>query len=171
MGHLGGSFEKHFTQEACPLYHNVSIEETKRRREIRLRDEDERQKSSISHDPMSTEQTADQKQYQIDIEEMRAQFVPRPAALKIKTETDADDVTQNHKELAKDDSSKSREPSLDGLACDYDMQLFLQAQAIASEKIETDLMKYPAERGTKYDPSRNNSAIFVSCAVAILMLN
>lgn len=97
---------------------------------------------------MSTEQSADQKQYLHDIEEMRAQFVPRPSALKIKTEAGADNaITQNHKEVATDD--RSREPCLDGLVSDYDLQLFLQAQAIASEKVETDLMKYPAERGTK----------------------
>lgn len=152
MGHLGGLFEKHFTQEACPMYHNVSIEETKQQRDIRVRHDEERQKATILFDPMSKEISADQHQFQTDIDEMRAKFVPRsPEPAKVKEENDKDgdsEARKNHIN-SDNDSAKLLEPCLDGFAPDYDLQLFRQAQAAASEKIETDLLKFPAERGTK----------------------
>lgn len=134
------------------MYHNISIEETKQSREIRLRHDEERQKATILFDPMSKEITLEQGQFQIDIDEMREKFVPRsPEPVKVKEENDKGGDGENRKNHMNNDndSAKLLEPCLDGFAPDYDLQLFRQAQAAASEKIENDLLKFPAERGTK----------------------
>lgn len=44
LGHLGGNYEKHFTKEACPLYHNKTPEECKIMGEERKKKEEERKK-------------------------------------------------------------------------------------------------------------------------------
>lgn len=143
-GHLGGYFEKHFTQEACPLYHNVSLEETKKRHEERLKQEEERKKAIILFDPMSNITSVEQKAYQMKISDLRAKFVPNPPS-PIKH--------MNHSAMIKAQQQNGecmlREPILRGYVTEYDMKLFREAQAVASEKIETDLLKWPAERGTK----------------------
>lgn len=141
MGHLAGSSEKHFTQEACPLFHNVSLEETKSRRLERVQHEEERKKAAILFDPSSNVTTIEQKAYLMKIREMRANFVPTPSV----------PLRQQHhnsNQLDKDDG-KQRQPNLKGYVTEYDLKLFEEAQAVASEKIEADLLKWPPERGTK----------------------
>lgn len=142
MGHLNGKFEKHFTQEACPLFHNVSLEETKKRREERLKQEEERKKATILFDPMSNVTSVEQKAYQLKISELRANFVPNPPS-PIRQPSNAVLKHQQNGE------SRLREPILRGYVTDYDLRLFQEAQAVASEKVETDLLKWPAEKGTK----------------------
>lgn len=143
MGHLNGKFEKHFTQEACPLYHNVSLEETKKRREERLKQEEERKKATILFDPMSNVTTVEQKAYQMKISELRANFVPNPPSPVRQPNQNAAIKNQQNGE------SRLREPILTGYVTDYDLRLFQEAQAVASEKVEMDLLKWPAEKGTK----------------------
>lgn len=144
-GHLGGLSEKHFTQEACPLFHNVSLEETKKRREERLKSEDERKKATILFDPMSNVTTVEQKAFQMKIAEMRANFVPNPPS----PMRQPNQMSHLAKNQHQNGEMKLREPNLKGYVTEYDMKLFHEAQAVASEKIEADLLKWPAERGTK----------------------
>lgn len=145
MGHLGGSSDKHFTQEACPVYHNVSLEETKKRRDERSKNEDERKKATILFDPMSGVTSVEQKAFQMKIADMRSNFVPNPPS-PIHRQS-------NHSSLAKNQQlngdARQKEPILKGYSTEYDLKLFQEAQAVASEKIEADLLKWPAERGTK----------------------
>lgn len=143
-GHLGGLNDKHFTQEACLMFHNVTLEETKKRREERLKQEDERKKATILFDPMKNVTSVEQKAYQLKINELRTNFVPNPPS----------PIRQlNHIIAAKNQQQngevKQKEPKLIGYVTEYDLRLFQEAQAVASEKIEADLMKWPAERGTK----------------------
>lgn len=144
MGHLGGLNEKHFTQEACPLYHNVSLEETKKRREERVKQEEERKKATILFDPMSNVTSIEQKAYQLKINDLRSNFVPNPPS-----PTRQPNQNAANKNQQQNGETKQREPKLKGYVTDYDLRLFQEAQAVASEKIEADLMKWPAERGTK----------------------
>lgn len=144
MGHLGGLNGKHFTQESCPMYHNVSLEETKKRREERLKQEEERKKATILFDPMSGVTSVEQKAYQLKISEMRSGFVPNPPAQM--KHINPNIVVKAHQ---LNGLNKQKEPDLKGYVTDYDLRLFQEAQAIASEKAEADLMKWPAERGTK----------------------
>lgn len=148
IGHLGGSSEKHFTQEACPFYHNVPFEETKSRRDERLKHEEERKKATILFDPMSNVTTVEQKAFQMKIKEMRSHFTPNPP-LPIKREDNHDRI--NDGKHHKNDENRQREPNLKGYVTEYDLKLFHEAQAVASEKIENDLLKWPPEKGTKYE--------------------
>lgn len=143
LGHLNGKFEKHFTQEACPLFHNVSLEETKKRREERLQHEEERKKATILFDPMSNVTSVEQKAYQLKISDLRSNFVPNPPSPIRQSNQIAAIKNQQNGEC------RQREPILKGYVTDYDLRLFQEAQAVASEKVETDLLKWPAEKGTK----------------------
>lgn len=144
MGHLGGHSEKHFTQEACPLYHNVSLDDTKKRRDARLKNEDERKKATILFDPMSNLTTIEQKAFQMKIAEMRNSFEPKPHVCQTSLS-----IKNSHQHQHQNGESQLREPNLKGYVTDYDLKLFQEAQAVASEKVEADLLKWPAERGTK----------------------
>lgn len=145
MGHLGGLSEKHFTQEACPFFHNVSLDETKKRREERLKHEDERKKATILFDPMSNVTTIEQKAFQLKIAEMRDNFEPKPPIC----QTLSSIKNSHQQQKLQNGECQLREPNLKGYVTDYDMKLFQEAQAVASEKVEGDLLKWPAERGTK----------------------
>lgn len=135
MGHLSGLHDKHFTQESCPTYHNVAPSQTKVWSTERKQRSDDRRKATILYDPMKKVTTVEQKAYQLKIQDIRTKFKPNPTSptrLQISLEMD-----------------KEREPDLNGLVSEYDLQLFREAQAIASDKIENDLKKLPPERGTK----------------------
>lgn len=73
----------------------------------------------------------DQKLYQQKIKDIR----------KLKLETPED---------IKPHIDKNREPDLANFVSDYDLKLFRDAQAIASEKIEEELKTQPNTKGTKY---------------------
>lgn len=47
FGHLGGLYDKHFTIDACPIFHNKNIEECKEFYEDRKRKEDDRKKAMM----------------------------------------------------------------------------------------------------------------------------
>lgn len=147
-GHLGGSSAKHFTQEACPIYHNVLLSGTKERRAERLKHEDERKKATILFDPMSNVTSVEQKAYQMKIKELRANFKPNPPSptRQIKQENSSTTTTITLKPKG---DERQREPNLIGYVTEYDLKLFQEAQAVSSEKWEADLLKLPAERGTK----------------------
>ncbi|KAJ8942204.1 hypothetical protein NQ318_021091 [Aromia moschata] len=132
-GHLTGKFDKHFTLEACPAYHNITpekckeeLEERKKREEIRKKNLDFHKKSPRA--PL----TADQKQFLQRIRDIHGKFKTEPI------------------EDIKPCIDKTREPSLSHFVPDYDLKLFRDAQALASEKIEEDLKSLPSTKGTKY---------------------
>lgn len=51
--------------------------------------------------------------------------------------------------IDKDCTDEDREPNLTGLVPDYDLQLFREAQALASERIEDELKDLPVGKGIK----------------------
>lgn len=60
--------------------------------------------------------------------------------------------TQNKPAIAEEmpeQAADEREPPLEGVAPDYDLGLFREAQALAAIKIEEELQDLPAERGTR----------------------
>lgn len=134
IGHLTGKYEKHFTIEACPLYHNMTHAqckemalERKKREEMRKKALDVYKRSSKNAHP-----TMEQKQYMQKVKDLREKFKMEPM----------DDV--------KPTFDKNREPDLSNFISDYDLKLFRDAQALASEKIEDDLKSQPNTKGTKY---------------------
>lgn len=130
LGHLGGTSDKHFTIEACPVFHNVSIAETKLNLVERRKRVEERAKA-LKEFEAKKPATVEQKNYQQKIRDIRAKFKP------IKSNDDS--------------RNDETEPSLVGAVSDYDLQLFRDAQAIASENIENELTKLPCRgSGTKW---------------------
>ncbi|GBP95488.1 hypothetical protein EVAR_64875_1 [Eumeta japonica] len=81
---------------------------------------------------------AEQKEFYSKIKESRARFKPITESL------NCDKV-----KLEKDCNDEDREPSLIGLVPDYDFQLFRDAQALASEKIEEEVKDLPIGKGIK----------------------
>ncbi|XP_063700742.1 histone acetyltransferase KAT7 [Culicoides brevitarsis] len=133
-GHLGGVEETHFTVEACPKYHKVSIAETKAMLAERKKRDEERKKAIEMFDKTKKILTMEQKMYQAKVKEARSRF---------KSPT-------NMKEPEIKDEDRDREPNLKGFVPEYDYQLFRQAQCAASENIENELKLLPASKGTKY---------------------
>ena len=142
IGHLSGNNDKHFTQEACPLFHNMPLSETKSWSSERKQHDEEREKAIILFDPLKKQLTVEQKAYQLKVREIRSKFKPISPS-----PTRQMNGTLNQQLMAE---KATREPSLAGLVSDYDTQLFREAQAISSEKMENDLMKLPPEKGTKF---------------------
>ncbi|XP_018563178.1 histone acetyltransferase KAT7 isoform X2 [Anoplophora glabripennis] len=132
-GHLSGKFDKHFTLEACPAYHNTIIEKCKDEVEERRKREEIRKKALEYHkkSPRSPA-TSEQKQYLQKIRDIRSKFKTEPI------------------EDIKPCVDKTRQPVLTNFVPEYDLKLFQDAQALASEKIEEDLKTLPSTKGTKY---------------------
>ncbi|XP_058790061.1 histone acetyltransferase KAT7 [Phymastichus coffea] len=148
-GHLSGKCEVHFTLDACPVYHNTTaqgcIDVYKERKK-----KDEERKRVLSgmgkKSPKGGYQTIEQRNYQQKIKDLRGKF---KTPLSDGNESDSRGETQG--------IDKTRQPSLIGLTSDYDLKLFLEAQAVASEKIEKDLK----ELG--YDGEGRNGGIGTRC--------
>ncbi|XP_075153895.1 lysine acetyltransferase chameau [Haematobia irritans] len=147
-GHLSGNLDRHFLPEACPIYHNMSVSECKERaNERKLRGEIRPKFSNNinnleAHKTLSSSkhvQTPEQKEFYNKIRESRARFKPI-----------AEVVNSDKVKLEKDCNDDDREASLVGLVPDYDMQLFRDAQALASEKIEEEVKDLPIGKGIKY---------------------
>lgn len=138
-GHLGGQFERHFTLEGCPMFHNMTAQHTKDCIQDRKRREEERKKAVPVYENSKKIQTPEQKIYMQKIRDMRAKFKPnphpvekpRPMAERLENEIDL-------------------EPRLDGIVPDYDLQLFREAQATASEGFENEVKDMVTGKGTRY---------------------
>lgn len=135
IGHLGGVEDSHFTVEACPKYHNMTVTDTKNMLLERKKRDEERKKAMEMFDKARKVLTADQKMHQQKIREARSKFKS---------------PTKREQEEEIDDEDRDREPKLKGFVPDYDHQLFKQAQSAASENIENELKLLPASKGTKY---------------------
>ncbi|XP_023244891.1 histone acetyltransferase KAT7-like [Copidosoma floridanum] len=137
-GHLSGRYDSHFTLEGCPLYHNSTPQECIEFYKERKRRDDERKRMIISMGKKSPKgighQTNEQRSYQTRIKEMRGKF--------------KDPITDGNESDNKNEIQgidKTRQPNLGSLTTDYDLKLFLEAQAAASEKIEKDLTELELE--------------------------
>lgn len=75
--------------------------------------------------PKGVHQTNEQRNYQLRVKEMRSKWKP-------KAEGNSNDSDSGSETPGAD---KDRQPRLNNLTSDYDLKLFMEAQAIASEKI------------------------------------
>lgn len=133
LGHLSGKYDKHFTLEACPSYHNVSIQQCKDELVDRKKREETRKKALEFHKKSPRPHvTQEQKQYLMKIRDLRSKFKAEPM------------------EDVKPIVDKTKEPDLTNFVPEYDLKLFRDAQALASERIEEDLKNQPSTKGTKY---------------------
>ncbi|XP_052894705.1 histone acetyltransferase KAT7 [Anopheles moucheti] len=141
LGHMGGQSEKHFILEACPMYHNMTIDQTKQLLHERKLREEERRRSIPVYENSKKIQTPEQKLYAQKIRDLRARFkpsTPPPMAERPKPLID------------REGNEVKPEPNIEGIVPDYDLQLFREAQALASESIEKELGDMVTGKGTKY---------------------
>ncbi|BES87318.1 MOZ/SAS family [Nesidiocoris tenuis] len=131
-GHMSGRHDKHFTLEACPVYHNVTPQQCKELHAERLKKDEERKKALANLKPHhATQPTPEQKEYRDHVRDIRSKFVPK-------------DDSQDQ------DSDRDKEPDLCKWSNKYDLELFQEAQAVASEAIEEELKLLPNIRCTKH---------------------
>jgi len=131
-GHLSGKLDRHFTHDACPLYHNTSQQECRERMKEYMRKDTARRKAGARSPLLSP--SNEQKRYQEKIAAQRRMDDDYPSQ-----EEDEDDIGITDKER-----------TIKGLTSEFDLALFREAQAKASDKIENQLKGLPDVKGTKY---------------------
>ncbi|XP_045494781.1 histone acetyltransferase KAT7 [Colias croceus] len=135
-GHLGGKSEKHFTYDACPIYHNVTAAWCVAAAEERGAAAAARRRAvaAMLQRPRAMP-TIEQRAYQLKVKDMRSKW---------KGSHELKAMTNN------DEQGEEREPVLDGFVPDYDLRLFRDAQALAAVKIEEELEDIASDKGTRY---------------------
>uniref|UniRef100_A0AAY4A5I2 Histone acetyltransferase n=1 Tax=Denticeps clupeoides TaxID=299321 RepID=A0AAY4A5I2_9TELE len=128
LGHLTGKHERHFSISGCPLYHNLSADECKVKAVDRDKQEEERSQGQTEDHRHATRHQAPtprQVRYKEKVVEMRKRRnSPLPREQK--------DKSMEHRQS----HGTSREPLLDNVTSEYDLELFRKAQARASEDLE-----------------------------------
>uniref|UniRef100_A0A8C6XLH7 KAT7 n=1 Tax=Naja naja TaxID=35670 RepID=A0A8C6XLH7_NAJNA len=129
LGHLTGKHERHFSISGCPLYHNLSADECKVRAQSRDKQVEERmlshqQNDNSRHATRHQAPTERQLRYKKKVAEVRKK---RNAGL---TKEQKEKYMEQRKTYG-----NSREPLLENLTSEYDLELFRRAQAIASEDL------------------------------------
>lgn len=130
QGHLSGKYPSHFIKATCPLYHNTTPEECENMYQLRILRKAERENSELAamkkFGLRTGGPTKEQKEEYCIIQQQRwKSFSPKKQ----------NGILLDNKEQ-KAIQDKSKEPPLDGLAPQYDIELFREAQACAAETIE-----------------------------------
>nr|XP_054606848.1 histone acetyltransferase KAT7 isoform X4 [Nothobranchius furzeri] len=127
LGHLTGRHERHFSISGCPLYHNLSADECKGKTSVRDKQAEERsqQQDESRHSTRSQAPTERQQRYKEKVTELRRK---RNSGLNKEQKEKHTEHHQSHE--------TRREPLLENITSDYDLELFRKAQARASEDLE-----------------------------------
>lgn len=129
LGHLTGRHERHFSISGCPLYHNLSADECKGRASTRDKQAEERtlshRQDENRHSTRSQAPSDRQLRYKEKVTELRRK---RNSGLNKEQKEKYMEHRQSH--------GTSREPLLENITSDYDLELFRKAQARASEDLE-----------------------------------
>uniref|UniRef100_A0A8C6XL97 Histone acetyltransferase n=1 Tax=Naja naja TaxID=35670 RepID=A0A8C6XL97_NAJNA len=130
LGHLTGKHERHFSISGCPLYHNLSADECKVRAQSRDKQVEDRmlshrQDDNNRHATRHQAPTERQLRYKEKVAEMRKK---RNASL---TKEQKEKYMEHRQTYG-----NTREPLLENLTSEYDLELFRRAQARASEDLE-----------------------------------
>lgn len=154
-GHLSGNYEKHYIIEACPLYHNKKPEDCKAEHAERVKKNEDRQRclnAILERRSPKTHQSLEQRNYMLKVKDLRDK--DKNCRRKRQNSSSASESGSGSGSSSsseeEDEDSGQREPKLKGVAPMYDIQLFQEAQAMASQKIEEDLKSLPFTKGTKY---------------------
>ena len=132
-GHLNGRNDRHFTPEACPMYHNTTKQWCRSFRNEITKKNNLRKKALhtlVTKSPLGSPNN-DQKRHAEYIKNERSKFRPENVP-----ETD---------EILDD-----RELKLEGFASEWDLQLFREAQAAAAEDHENALKGLPDTKQPRY---------------------
>ncbi|KAK5856810.1 hypothetical protein PBY51_008380 [Eleginops maclovinus] len=129
LGHLTGRHERHFSISGCPLYHNLSADECKGKASTRDKQAEERtlshRQDENRHSTRSQAPSDRQLRYKEKVTELRRK---RNSGLNKEQKDKHVDHRQN--------LGSSREPLLENITSDYDLELFRKAQARASEDLD-----------------------------------
>ncbi|KAK3529433.1 hypothetical protein QTP70_031110 [Hemibagrus guttatus] len=128
LGHLTGKHERHFSISGCPLYHNLSADECKVKATEREKQEEERSQTQNEENRHATRHqapTARQVKYKEKVQELRKK---KDNGLSKEQKEKYMEHRQTH--------GTSREPLLENITSEYDLELFRKAQARASEDLE-----------------------------------
>ena len=146
QGHLSGKVERHFTHDACPLYHNTTAQACKDNL-VEYNKKDAARKKALANRTMKSplmSPSLEQKKYHEKVKEER-QVKEEPMS-----QDEEDEVPFTE-----------RERNLKGLVSNYDLSLFREAQAKASKEIEDQLKGLPDVKGTKYmEMGRNEMVVW-----------
>ncbi|KAM6914531.1 histone acetyltransferase KAT7-like isoform 2-T2 [Lycodopsis pacificus] len=122
LGHLTGRHERHFSISGCPLYHNLSADECKGKASTRDKQAEERtlshRQDENRHSTRNQAPSDRQLRYKEKVTELRRK---RNSSLNKEQKDKYVDHRQSH--------GASREPLLENITSDYDLELFRKAQA------------------------------------------
>ncbi|XP_036387792.1 histone acetyltransferase KAT7-like isoform X1 [Megalops cyprinoides] len=129
LGHLTGKHERHFSISGCPLYHNLSADECKVRathhdKQVGEKSLSHRQEENNRHAMCHQVSTERQVRDKEKVTEMRKR---RSSGL-VKEEEKCMEHQQMH--------GNTREPLLENITSECDLELFQKAQARASDYLE-----------------------------------
>ncbi|CAB1430595.1 unnamed protein product [Pleuronectes platessa] len=129
LGHLTGRHERHFSISGCPLYHNLSADECKGKASTRDKQAEERtlshRQDENRHSTRNQAPTERQLRYKEKVTELRRK---RNSGLNKEQKEKNTEHRQSH--------GGGREPLLENITSDYDLELFRKAQARASDDLE-----------------------------------
>lgn len=135
LGHFTGKFSKHRTVWGCPLYHNMTAGDCQSRTEKLSKQEEKNDVSRKSLRQSSPQRLQQQKRYQVqELRRQRRELLP-------------EQIERNR--LHREEYHKSREPLLDGLTSQYDLELFRKAQMRAAEDMERGFEGRAVDGGLK----------------------
>nr|XP_006000897.1 PREDICTED: histone acetyltransferase KAT7 isoform X3 [Latimeria chalumnae] len=129
-GHLTGKHERHFSISGCPLYHNLSADECKVRAQHRDKQVEERtlshrQEDSNRHATRHQAPTERQLRYKEKVAELRKKR-------NVGMTKEQKEKYMEHRQI----HGSTREPLLENITSEFDLELFRRAQARASEDLE-----------------------------------
>ncbi|KAK1877540.1 Histone acetyltransferase KAT7 [Dissostichus eleginoides] len=144
LGHLTGRHERHFSISGCPLYHNLV-------RHRRATNRPKRGRCRIARTRTDTPQEAPsdrQLRYKEKVTELRRKRNPS-------INKEQKDKQGDHRQSL----GSSREPLLENITSDYDLELFRKAQARASEDLSAQPPLQPQEESDIFLVSEGNNMI------------
>ncbi|XP_053310056.1 histone acetyltransferase KAT7 isoform X7 [Spea bombifrons] len=155
LGHLTGKHERHFSISGCPLYHNLSADECKvtqnlpvraqsRDKQVEDRMLSHRQDENNRHATRHQAPTERQLRYKEKVTELRKKRNSGLAKEQKEKYMDQDTQAQGPRKSLRKKAieehrqtyGNTREPLLENLTSEYDLELFRRAQARASEDLE-----------------------------------
>ncbi|NXF13697.1 KAT7 acetyltransferase, partial [Smithornis capensis] len=147
LGHLTGKHERHFSISGCPLYHNLSADECKVRAQSRDKQIEERmlahrQDDNNRHATRHQAPTERQLRYKEKVAELRKK---RNSGLS----KEQKEKYMEHRQTY----GNTREPLLENLTSEYDLELFRRAQARASEDLEKLRLQGQITEGSNMIPT------------------
>uniref|UniRef100_A0A8C2CTJ6 Histone acetyltransferase n=1 Tax=Cyprinus carpio TaxID=7962 RepID=A0A8C2CTJ6_CYPCA len=145
LGHLTGKHERHFSISGCPLYHNLSADECKVKASSRDKHVEERTLSQRQNENRHSARQQAQMERQLRYKEKVTEMRRKRNSVPLKEQKDKyTQINESVSELSLFDSlqehrqthGSSREPLLENITSDYDLELFRKAQARALDDLE-----------------------------------